>query len=453
MRHSHWRSPPRRTACRPTADGTGTWCDVAVSPVPDRQGRAERLLVIERDITRTKGAEDLLRAVTEGTASVAGTAFFSSFVRHLALALNVRRVFVAECLPGNRARSRAVFLDREPAPNYEYDLAGTPCMKVVAGQTCLYSHDVRKYFPYLGYDTYDFAVPTQTAGDVYARYQVRMEEMRQSIRIIRQCLRDMPGGPVNVDAKGNAIQSFDMVDRAKVGQTAGLLEAVAKVEPTLEGSERPFYGRVMTDDKRVVLPDKSNTYGNIEGLMNHFKLIMEGPQVPPRRHPLRRGLSANRGLLPLLRLEQLPELPACLLRATSPALLDRSSALRQSPEARLILRAASRQQVFAVQLLLAFALLRERRLRLLQPPLPRGPSTSRAHPLPRFVRAPQLQPLQRAAESRAPSRVSRARKPVARRWPPARLLTQHAAIPAILLIGPGQLRSPVWPDAKPRASR
>ncbi len=131
----------------PGTEGTPKWWDVALNAILDKGGRPERLLAISRDITHTKETEDLLRAVTEGTASVAGTAFFSSFVRHLALALHVRRAVVAECLPGNRARSRAVFLDNEYAPNYEYDLAGTPCMKVVTGQTCLYSHDVQKYFP------------------------------------------------------------------------------------------------------------------------------------------------------------------------------------------------------------------------------------------------------------------------------------------------------------------
>jgi PAS domain S-box-containing protein len=137
----------RFIGCRPATEGGATWWDVALNAIVDKHGRPERLLAISRDITYTKGTEDLLRAVTEGTASVAGIAFFSSFVRHLALALHVRRVLVAECLPDNRARSRAVFLDHDYAPNYEYDLAGTPCMKVVTGQTCLYSHDVRKYFP------------------------------------------------------------------------------------------------------------------------------------------------------------------------------------------------------------------------------------------------------------------------------------------------------------------
>jgi formate hydrogenlyase transcriptional activator len=105
-------------------------------------------------------AEELLRALTEGTASVTGGAFFSSLVQHLAMALHVRRVYVAECLPDDRARSRALWMGTEPAPNFEYDLRGTPCMKVSKGETCLYARNVATYFPEnqflakFGYESY-----------------------------------------------------------------------------------------------------------------------------------------------------------------------------------------------------------------------------------------------------------------------------------------------------------
>jgi transcriptional regulator with GAF, ATPase, and Fis domain len=105
-------------------------------------------------------AEELLRALTEGTASVTGGAFFSSLVQHLAMALHVKRVYVAECLPDDRARSRALWMGNEPAPNFEYNLRGTPCMKVSKGETCLYARNVAKYFPEnqflakFGYESY-----------------------------------------------------------------------------------------------------------------------------------------------------------------------------------------------------------------------------------------------------------------------------------------------------------
>src|SRR5829696_5992177 len=61
------------------------------------------------------------------------------------------------------------------------------------------AYDVRKDFPYYDYETYDFDVPVGTNGDVYDRFLVRVEEMRQSIRIIEQAMARLPDGPINVD--------------------------------------------------------------------------------------------------------------------------------------------------------------------------------------------------------------------------------------------------------------
>jgi NADH dehydrogenase I D subunit len=94
------------------------------------------------------------------------------------------------------------------------------------------AYDVRKAHPYYDYDQFQFEIPTEKEGDTYARYLVRMREMRESLKIIRQALDDLPEGPVNVD------------------------------------------------DWAIVLPPKEEVYGSIEGLMAHFKLIMHGIQPP-----------------------------------------------------------------------------------------------------------------------------------------------------------------------------
>jgi NADH-quinone oxidoreductase subunit D len=94
------------------------------------------------------------------------------------------------------------------------------------------AYDVRKDFPYLDYETYDFDVPVGQTGDVYDRFLVRMEEMRQSIRILEQALERLPDGPINVD------------------------------------------------DPRVILPTKSKATSDMESMIHHFKQVMEGPRPP-----------------------------------------------------------------------------------------------------------------------------------------------------------------------------
>lgn len=94
------------------------------------------------------------------------------------------------------------------------------------------AYDVRKARPYLGYEEYDFDVPIGAHGDTYDRYLVRIEEMRQSLNILRQALGRLPAGPVNVD------------------------------------------------DPAVILPPKSESMASIDSMIAHFKLVMEGLQVP-----------------------------------------------------------------------------------------------------------------------------------------------------------------------------
>ncbi len=72
-------------------------------------------------------------------------------------------------------------------------------------RACGIDHDLRKVHPYLDYDKYEFDVPIGTTGDCYDRYLVRVEEMRQSIRILNQVLADLPGGPINVSDPKNSL--------------------------------------------------------------------------------------------------------------------------------------------------------------------------------------------------------------------------------------------------------
>jgi NADH-quinone oxidoreductase subunit D len=92
--------------------------------------------------------------------------------------------------------------------------------------------DLRRAQPYLAYDRVDFRVPVYREGDVWARYRVRMEEMRESVRIIDQSLRRMPDGPW------------------------------------------------IADDRKVVLPPREELHTSMESLIHHFKIVTEGYRVP-----------------------------------------------------------------------------------------------------------------------------------------------------------------------------
>ncbi|MBI4877827.1 MAG: NADH-quinone oxidoreductase subunit D, partial [Acidobacteria bacterium] len=102
-----------------------------------------------------------------------------------------------------------------------------PCIRA-----CGIPWDIRKAEPYSSYEKFQFDVPTRTAGDAYARYQVRVEEMRQSERIARQALEGMPEGPWQADAP------------------------------------------------HVVLPDREKMKTQMEALIYHFKIVAEGFRVP-----------------------------------------------------------------------------------------------------------------------------------------------------------------------------
>jgi NADH-quinone oxidoreductase subunit D len=144
-------------------------------------------------------------------------------------------------------------------------------------------YDVRRAQPYWAYDRVEFEVPTGRNGDNYDRYLVRMAEMEQSMRIVEQALDRIPGGPVNVDAAGRPLDPATAVDLGKQGKTEGLLRLPVTLSPNLEGLERPLHRAVNAPDRRVVLPPKEETYGSIEGLMNHFMLIMDGEGIRPPR--------------------------------------------------------------------------------------------------------------------------------------------------------------------------
>jgi NADH-quinone oxidoreductase subunit D len=99
-------------------------------------------------------------------------------------------------------------------------------------RACGLASDLRRDEPYMVYDELDFDVPVGSKGDNFDRFNVRFEEIFQSIKMVEQCIERMPGGPWCID------------------------------------------------DPKLVLPPKEKVYGSIEGLMNQFKLVIEGVRIP-----------------------------------------------------------------------------------------------------------------------------------------------------------------------------
>jgi predicted ATPase/signal transduction histidine kinase len=114
---------------------------------------ARMLEQFKQEMTERQRAEQQLRVIDEGLASVTGRDFFRALVRNVARALDVRYAFVAECLPaapgkGKIARACAFWNGEDFGPNFEYALAGTPCQQVVEeGQICHFTNDLQTQFP------------------------------------------------------------------------------------------------------------------------------------------------------------------------------------------------------------------------------------------------------------------------------------------------------------------
>lgn len=158
-------------------------------------------------------------------------------------------------------------------------------------------YDVRKNCPYSIYEHFDFDIPIGTAGDNYDRYLCRMEEMEQSLRIVEQAFQMIPKGNVLKDMDGQEITAAEMVDLAKMGETEGLIQLEVDLDPTLQGGTKKYFDGIQAHEKRAILPAKEDTYGNIEGLMQHFKLIMYGHGMSPPAGEVYQAVEGGNGEL------------------------------------------------------------------------------------------------------------------------------------------------------------
>lgn len=133
----------------PTWQGKPRWWDVMVSAILDADGKPEKLLAVSRDTTERKRSEQVFRAITEATAAVTADDFFRSLVKHVAAAMNGRYVFLAECPEEHKglAITLSYWKSDDFVENVSYDLNGTPCKGVVAGNVCYYPDQLQSLFP------------------------------------------------------------------------------------------------------------------------------------------------------------------------------------------------------------------------------------------------------------------------------------------------------------------
>jgi NADH-quinone oxidoreductase subunit D len=193
--------------------------------------------------------------------SQSGVRMNHAYIRPGGLAQDVTEDFVARCesllelLPRKIAEYEQLLLENPIwndrlrdvgfiTPEQCYELGVTGPLLRASGVP----HDLRKAEPYCGYENYEFEIATETAGDSFARFLVRLEEMRQSLSIVRQALDALPGGPVMVADKRIAWPSQQALG------TDGI------------GNDPEYIRHIMGE--------------SMESLINHFKLVTQGFTVP-----------------------------------------------------------------------------------------------------------------------------------------------------------------------------
>jgi PAS domain S-box-containing protein len=130
-----------------SAQGRDVWESGTFAPLYDNQGQIVGVIGLIFDVTDRHLAEETFRAIVVGTASSTGSDFFPSLVKHMAEALHVRYAFITECDDAKHAKGLAYWKGDHFAEGLEFDVAGTPCEKVVQGEVCHYQDQLVQMFP------------------------------------------------------------------------------------------------------------------------------------------------------------------------------------------------------------------------------------------------------------------------------------------------------------------
>ncbi len=130
-----------------SAGGRDVWESCTFAPHFDSKGMIVGVIGLVRDVTDRHVAEETFRSIVIGTASTTGIDFFPSLARHMAAALRVRYSFITSCDDRKHAHALAFWKGDGFGDNFEFDIADTPCMKVLEGEVCHYQERLQALFP------------------------------------------------------------------------------------------------------------------------------------------------------------------------------------------------------------------------------------------------------------------------------------------------------------------
>jgi formate hydrogenlyase transcriptional activator len=130
-----------------SADGRDVWESCSFAPHRDATGTITGVIGLVRDITDRHLEEDRFKSIVIGTASATGKDFFPTLVRHMAAALRARYAFITDCDDQKHAKALAFWNGDHYGDNFEFDIANTPCMKVLNGEVCHYKEGLQSLFP------------------------------------------------------------------------------------------------------------------------------------------------------------------------------------------------------------------------------------------------------------------------------------------------------------------
>ena len=130
-----------------SAEGRDVWESCIFAPHRSADGSIIGVVGLVRDVTDRHLEEERFKSIVIGTASATGKDFFPTLVRHMASALGVQYAFITDCTDQKRAKVLAVWTADRFGDPFEFDIADTPCMKVLNGETCHYKEDLQVLFP------------------------------------------------------------------------------------------------------------------------------------------------------------------------------------------------------------------------------------------------------------------------------------------------------------------